>query len=127
METFFSPGGADGSGRASRSAYLAWLRRLGTAEERTPDDGFNAEMGSPYGLHGGALRSHFGYRGHGGGALRLGKQSGLYDGSGKLQGSASVHVRFENPPKGMRTKAAASGLFNEVKLSRGRTMKESES
>jgi hypothetical protein len=84
--------------------------------------GYIATPGGSYeGLHGSALRAHFGYRGHGGNALQLGKQSGLYSG-GRLQGNASVHVRFENPPKGMRTKAAASGLFNEVKLSRGRTM-----
>jgi hypothetical protein len=68
------------------------------------------------GLHGDALRAHFGVgrRGHHD-ALKLGKES-------KLEGgNASIHVRFENPPKGMRSKMEASG-FKEIKLSRGRTM-----
>jgi hypothetical protein len=86
--------------------------------------GYSAEMYSPYGPHGKELRAHFGYRGHGG---QLGKQSGLYPG-GKLEGgNAAIHVRFENPPKGMRSKIAASSGFKEVKMSRGPTIKAQES
>jgi hypothetical protein len=33
-----------------------------------------------------------------------------------------VTVDFQNMPKGIRTKASASGLFKEVKLNRGRSM-----
>ena len=65
--------------------------------------------------------AHFGYRGHGGDALRVGKQSGLYPGGGQLKGSAHLAIDFRGMPKGTRTKLAHSG-FSEVTLNRGRTM-----
>jgi hypothetical protein len=128
METFFSPGGAGGSGRASRSAYLAWLRGVAAGAGVAPSaggvwaaPGYSAEMYSPFGRHGSALRDHFGYRGHGGDLLRHGKQSGMYPGGGQLKGSAHLAIDFRGMPKGTRTKLAHSG-FSEVRLNHGRTM-----
>lgn len=124
METFFSPGGAGGRGPASRSAYLAWLARLGAggAPGGSPGSvwaapGYTAEMYSPFGLHGAALRHHFGYRGHGG---QLGKQGALQQG-GQLKGSAHLAIDFRGMPKGTRTKLAHSG-FGDVRLNRGPAM-----
>jgi hypothetical protein len=120
------PGGHAGAARW-REAFemMARASRAGSGGGIWAAPGYTAEMYSPFGRHGSALRDHFGYRGHGGDSLRHGKQSGLYP--GRLEGGkVDIHVRFTNAPKGTRTKVASSG-FNEVKMSRGVTMKQSES
>ena len=127
METFFSPGGAGGRGPASRSAYLAWLRRLGgNVAGGSPGGvwaapGYTAEMYSPFGLHGDELRKHFGVGRRGGhDALKLGKQTGLYP--SEIQGNAKVTIDARGFPKGTLMKASSDGVFKEVQLNRGRAM-----
>jgi hypothetical protein len=121
METFFSPGGnPNARGPASRAAYLAWLARLGTGGAPAGHGltGYIATPGGSYeGLHGSALRAHFGYRGHGG---QLGKQGALDQGA-HLKGSAHLAIDVRGMPKGWRTKLAHSG-FSEVRLNRGHAM-----
>lgn len=75
-------------------------------------------------LHGKTLRDHFGYRGHGGELLKLGKQSGLVGGAGggEIKGNASLHIKFDGLPRGARTTTKFDGLFSEVTLDRGRAM-----
>jgi len=119
----FNDWGAGPGGHAGAARWREAFERMARASRGGgvwAAPGYSAEMYSPYGLHGKELRAHFGYRGHGGDALRVGKQSGLYQG-GKWQGSAHLAVDFKNAPKGMRTKLAHSG-FSEVRLNRGHAM-----
>src|SRR6185312_4549123 len=40
----------------------------------------------------------------------------------KVEGSASVHVKFDGLPKGAKASASSSGVFGPVTMHRGRTM-----
>lgn len=106
-----------------REAFERMAHGGGDAGQGHGLTGYITAPGGPYGgLHGAALRAHFGYRGHGG---QLGRQGSLQ--GGRLEGgNAKIHVLFANAPKGTRTKVASSG-FKEVKISRGPTMKANES
>jgi hypothetical protein len=76
------------------------------------------------GLHGQALRSHFGHRAHPD-LLGAARQSGLVGApmSHKVEGSAHLKIDLAGFPRGTTTRLKNDGeLFKTVQLSRGRAM-----
>jgi hypothetical protein len=75
------------------------------------------------GLHGAALRSHFGHRAHPD-LLGSARQSGLVGAplNHKVTGNASVDINLAGFPRGTTSKVSADGMFKTVKLNRGRAM-----
>lgn len=77
------------------------------------------------GMHGEALRRHFGVGRHEGqkhDLLTLGQRAGLVGGGTAMEGSASLKIDLNGFPRGTRTQSDHSGLFKEVRLNRGRPM-----
>jgi hypothetical protein len=55
--------------------------------------------------------------------LQQGKRSGLFGApAGKLEGSASLDIRFAGLPRASRVATAFDGLFKQVRLDRGKVM-----
>jgi hypothetical protein len=75
------------------------------------------------GLHGAALRSHFGHRAHPD-LLGSARQSGLVGPPLKHEVTGSAHLKIDvNGPRGTEAKMARmDGMFKTVQLSRGRAM-----
>ena len=80
------------------------------------------------GLHGAALREHFGHRGRRAADLAPGdllKHAQHVGMAGtmhhKVTGRAGVDINLTGFPRGTTTQASLSGIFNEVKLNRGAT------
>jgi hypothetical protein len=65
---------------------------------------------------------HFEWGG-GKGLLPAAREAGTF-GPGKVEGSARIQVDFRNAPKGIRTGVHASGIFDEIQVSRGETMRK---
>jgi hypothetical protein len=106
-------------------------------QDKEPDEGHSvveaireARRNAPEtaGLHGAALREHFGHRGtRHADLLDDARKAGM---AGTMQhkvtGRAGVDINFHNMPRGTTTQASSSGIFNEVKLARGRTPRANE-
>jgi hypothetical protein len=71
--------------------------------------------------HGSALRSHFGHRAHPD-LLRHARDAGFAGQpmQHKVTGSASLDINLNGAPKGTTTRMKADGMFEKIKLARGR-------